>query len=141
LFTVRSCEVEKDWDWVANSFRELVVWQKAMQLTVQIYELTKEFPREEMYGMTAQMRRSAVSIPSNIAEGQGRANVGEFRHFLAIARGSDCELQTQLALARMLGFGSEKSIANAEQLSEEVRKMVFRLLQSLNEKSNVRKMN
>jgi four helix bundle protein len=121
---------------VANSFRELVVWQKSMQLAVQVYGLTKEFPREEIYGLTSQLRRCSVSIPSNIAEGQGRANVGEFRHFLAIARGSSCELQTQLSLARTLGFGSEKLIVEAERLSEEIRKMLFGLLQSLHGKSN-----
>jgi four helix bundle protein len=77
-------------------FHDLVVWQKSMQLAVSVYELTKQFPREELYGLTSQVRRSAVSIPSNIAEGQGRANPGEFRQFIAIARGSNCELETQL---------------------------------------------
>ena len=105
-----------------------------MQLAVQIYGLTKDFPREEMYGLTSQMRRCAVSIPSNIAEGQGRANLAEFRQFIAIARGSNCELQTQLALARTLGFGDGKRIEGAEQISEEIRKMLFGLLQSLSNK-------
>jgi four helix bundle protein len=66
----------------AQSFRDLVVWQRAMQLTVAIYRLTCDFPREEIYGLTSQVRRSAISIPSNIAEGQGRLNVGEFKQFL-----------------------------------------------------------
>ena len=110
-----------------------------MQLAVQVYGLTREFPREEIYGLTSQLRRCAVSIPSNIAEGQGRANVGEFRHFLAIARGSSCELQTQLSLARTLGLGSEKLIEEAERLSEEIRKMLFGLLQSLQRKSNAQR--
>jgi len=105
-----------------------------MQLAVQIYGLTKGFPREEMYGLTSQMRRCVVSIPSNIAEGQGRANFAEFRQFLAIARGSNCELQTQLALARTLGFGNGNQIEDAEQLSEEIRRMLFGLLQALNSK-------
>jgi four helix bundle protein len=69
----------------AQLFRDLVVWQRAMQLTVAIYRLTKEFPREELYGLTSQIRRSAVSVPSNIAEGQGRFTVGEFKQFLGIA--------------------------------------------------------
>jgi len=120
---------------VASSFRELVVWQKSMELAVRVYGLTKLFPPAEMYGITSQMRRCAVSIPSNIAEGQGRANAGELRHFLAIARGSCCELQTQLDLARRLGMGSGESIEDAEQLSDEIRKMLFGLLRSVRDKS------
>jgi four helix bundle protein len=116
---------------MAQSFRDLAVWQRAMQLTVAIYKLTQGFPREELYGLTSQIRRSAVSIPSNIAEGQGRASTGEFRQFLGIARGSTCEVQTQLELARALSFGSPKLIDEAESLSNEVRKMLFGLLDSL----------
>ncbi|MGD0630932.1 MAG: four helix bundle protein [Terracidiphilus sp.] len=116
---------------MALSFRDLAVWQRAMQLTVAIYKLTQGFPREEIYGLTGQIRRSAVSIPSNIAEGQGRASVGEFRQFLGIARGSTCEVQTQLDIARALSFGNAKQIDDAESLSNEVRKMLFGLLDSL----------
>jgi four helix bundle protein len=105
---------------MSSGFRDLVVWQKSMQLAVEIYELTKEFPREEVYGLTSQMRRSAVSIPSNIAERQGRANPAEFRQFVSIARGSNCELQTQLELALALKFGNPATIDLARQLSEEV---------------------
>ena len=79
------------------------------------------------------MRRSVVSIPSNIAEGQGRANAGEFRQFLGIARGSNCEVQTQLELARALNYGTPQLIGEAESLSEEVRKMLFGILDSLKE--------
>ena len=71
----------------AQSFRDLVVWQRAMQLTVAIYRLTVDFPRDEQYGLTSQVRRSAASVPSYIAEGQGRLSVGEFKQFLGIARG------------------------------------------------------
>jgi four helix bundle protein len=71
-----------------QSFRDLLVWQKSMDLAVNIYKLTQAFPREETYGLTSQLRRSAVSISSNIAEGQGRLTTGEFRHFLGVARGS-----------------------------------------------------
>jgi len=116
---------------MSNGFRDLVVWKKSMQLAVGIYELTKEFPREEIYGLTSQMRRSAVSIPSNIAEGQGRANPAEFRQFISIARGSNCELQTQLELALALKFGNPAAIDLAQQLSEEIRKMLYGLLSSL----------
>src|ERR1700752_3691074 len=103
---------------MASSFRDLVVWQKSMQLAVEIYELSKEFLREEIYGLTSQMRRSAVSVPSNIAEGQGRANPAEFRQFISIARGSNCELQTQLELALALKFGDQAMIASAQRLSD-----------------------
>jgi four helix bundle protein len=81
---------------MAHSFRDLLVGQRAMQLTVAIYRLTQKFPREETYGLTSQIRRSAVSVPRNIAGGHGRLNSGEYRQFLGIARGSNFELQTQL---------------------------------------------
>jgi four helix bundle protein len=104
-----------------------------MQLTVAIYRLTRDFPREELYGLTSQIRRSAVSIPSNIAEGQGRSSTGEFRQFLGIARGSNCELQTQLEIARTLQFGDFKLIDEVEGLAHEVGKMIFSILRSLND--------
>jgi four helix bundle protein len=116
---------------MAQSFRDLMVWQRAMQLTVAVYKLTQGFRREEQYGLTSQIRRSVVSIPSNIAEGQGRGSVGEFRQFLAIARGSNCEVQTQLEIARVLNFGDPRLIEEAEALSNEVRKMLFGMLDSL----------
>ncbi len=102
-----------------------------MELAFAIYRITRGFPREEQYGLTNQIRRSAVSIPSNIAEDQGRLNVGEFKQFLGIARGSNFELQTQLELARGLKFGETKSIDEAENLSHEVGKMIYGLLGSL----------
>jgi four helix bundle protein len=105
-----------------------------MQLTVAIYKLTQGFPREEQFGLTSQIRRSVVSIPSNIAEGQGRGTKGEFRQFLGIARGSACEVQTQLEIARALRFGNPELIDQAELLSNEVRKMLFGLLDSLKAK-------
>jgi four helix bundle protein len=116
---------------MAHSFRDLLVWQRAMQLTVAIYQLTKEFPREELYGLTNQIRRAAVSLPSNIAEGHGRLNTGEFRQFLGIARASNFELQTQLQIARELEMGSPKLIDEAENLSHEVRKMIYAILESI----------
>jgi four helix bundle protein len=112
----------------ARSFRELIVWQRSIQLAVAIYKLTRAFPREEMYGITSQMRRTAVSIPSNIAEGQGRLSTGEFRQFLGIARGSNFELQTQIEIARALGIGEAKQIDETESLSHEVGKMIFAIL-------------
>ncbi|HTX75537.1 MAG TPA: four helix bundle protein [Terracidiphilus sp.] len=117
---------------MAQSFRELVVWQRAMQLSIAVYRLTREFPRDELYGLTSQLRRSVVSIPSNIAEGQGRTSAGEFKQFLGIARGSNCEVQTQLEIARALNYGRPELVDDAESLSEEVRKMLFGMLDSLN---------
>jgi four helix bundle protein len=118
---------------MVQSFRDLHVWQRSIQLTVSIYRLTKGFPREEVYGLSNQMRRSAVPVASNIAEGQGRLTTGEFRQFLGIARGSNFELQTQLEIAGALEFADSKSIDEAESLSHEVGKMIYALLESLKE--------
>ena len=120
---------------MSQSFRDLQVWRKAMQLTVTIYRLTQGFPREEVYGLTSQIRRAAVSVPSNIAEGQGRLSPGEFRQFLGIARGSVCEVQTQLEIARALQFGKPELLNEAESLSHEVGKMVFAFLESLKDQT------
>jgi four helix bundle protein len=114
-----------------QSFRDLLVWQKSMELTTSIYRITQSFPREEMFGLTSQLRRSAISIPSNIAEGQGRLNTREFRQFLGVARGSNCELQTQLEIARRLGLGNSQLLNDAEGLSHEVGKMIFAILGKL----------
>jgi four helix bundle protein len=114
-----------------KSFRDLLVWQRSMELTFEIYRLTQGFPQEEAYGLTSQLRRASVSIPSNIAEGQGRRNTREFRQFLAIARGSNCELQTQLEIARALQLGNSKILDHAESLSHEVGKMIFTILGKL----------
>jgi four helix bundle protein len=116
---------------MAQSFRELQVWQKAMQLTIAIYQLTRSFPRDELYGLTGQLRRAAISVPSNIAEGHGRLSNREFTQFLSIARGSLRELQTLLEIAQALGFGTVKAIEDAERLSHEVGKMIFAFLGSL----------
>ena len=102
-----------------------------MQLAVAIYNLSKEFPQDERFGLTSQIRRSVVSIPSNIAEGQGRLNVGEFRQFLGIARGSNYEVQTQLELAKALGFAKSREIELVEGLSHEVGRMIYALIESL----------
>jgi four helix bundle protein len=118
---------------MGQAFRDLQVWQRSIQLTVVIYRLTQGFPREEIYGLSSQIRRAAVSVPSNIAEGQGRLSLGEFRQFLGIARGSNYEMQTQLEIARSLGFGDSRLIDEAESLSHEVGKMIYALLESLKE--------
>lgn len=114
-----------------KSFRELLVWQRAIQLSVAIYRLTKDFPREELYGLSSQIRRAAISVPSNIAEGHGRLGTGEYRQFLAIARGSNFELQTQLEIARALGIGDSTLLNEAEGLSFEVGKMISGILNAI----------
>jgi four helix bundle protein len=101
-----------------------------MQLTVAIYRLTQEFPHEEIYGLTSQIRRAAVSLPGNIAEGHGRLNKAEYRQFLGIARASIFELQTQIEIARAIGIGNPKLLNEAEGLSHEVGKMLYAILDS-----------
>jgi four helix bundle protein len=93
-----------------ESFRELLVLQRSIQMALAVYKLTTMFPREEIYGLSSQIRRASVSVASNIAEGQGRASTGEFRQFLGIARGSNCEVQTQLTIVRELGYGTQDAI-------------------------------
>ncbi len=122
---------------MTQSFRDLVMWQRSMQLTVTVYQLTKDFPRDELYGLTGQIRRAAVSLPSNIAEGHGRLNSGEFKQFLGVARGSNSELQTQLEIARALGMGDPRLLDVAEGLSREVGKMIYATLQSLRKRSGL----
>ena len=107
-----------------------------MELTVAIYKLTQAFPREEMFGLTSQLRRSAISVPSNIAEGHGRMNPREFKHFLLIARASNCELQTQLELSGALGFADAQLLATAQRNSNELEKMLFGLLSKLKNNSS-----
>lgn len=87
-----------------QDFRNLVVWQKAIAFVSEIYRATASFPSDERFGLTSQLRRAAVSIPSNIAEGQGRLTRGEFRQFLGHAKGSICEVETQLVIAENLGY-------------------------------------
>jgi four helix bundle protein len=110
---------------------ELTVWQRAIDLTVCIYRLTKAFPKDELYGLVSQLRRAAVSVASNIAEGRGRLNEREFRQFLGIALGSIFEVKTQLVVARRLEMGSEELIDEAATLCEEVSKMLTSLISKL----------
>jgi four helix bundle protein len=116
---------------VARSYRELVVWQKAKSLAVQIYGTTSSFPKTETYGLVSQIRRAAVSVVSNIAEGQGRLTSGEFRHFLGQARGSLLEAETQLAIAADLGFVENPVLISLERESYQVLGLINRLIDSL----------
>ena len=120
-----------------QSFRDLLVWQKSICLATTIYKLTRDFPRDEIYGLTSQMRRASVSIASNIAEGHGRLSIGEFQQFLGMSRASTFELQTQLEIARSLELSTAKSINEAESLSLEIGKMINGLLKSLKQKSRM----
>src|SRR5258708_12998805 len=92
---------------MGHSYRDLIVWQKAIAMVTDIYRATQNFPRQETYGLTSQIRRSAVSVASNIAEGQGRLSRREFRQFLGVARGSLIEMETQAVIAENLGFLSK----------------------------------
>jgi len=98
-----------------KGYRDLIAWQKAMELVTEIYRISQRFPKEELYGLTNQLRRAAVSIPSNLAEGHGRNSPKEFHHFAGNARGSLLEVETQLEIALNLGYLS-KEIANQLQL-------------------------
>jgi len=102
-----------------------------MEMTVAVYVLTRVFPREEVFGLTSQLRRASVSVASNIAEGRGRLSPGEFKQFLGMAQGSNYEVQTQLDLSRRLALGERSSVARAEALSVEVGKMLSALIASL----------
>jgi four helix bundle protein len=102
-----------------------------MELTVTIYSLTKTFPKEEIYGLTSQLRRASVSVASNIAEGRGRGTDGEFRQFLNIAQGSTYEVQTQLLVAKQLKIGDEGLLRKAEALCIETSKMLGAFIRSL----------
>lgn len=116
---------------MGKSYRDLFVWQKAMELAKAVYEATRPFPKEEMYGLTAQIRRAAVSIPSNIAEGQGRLSKKEFRQFLGIARGSLMEVETQIILARDMNYLSEGKAEKLLLRASEVGRMLNGLINSL----------
>jgi len=113
------------------SFKDLLVWQKAIQLSSHIYGLTASFPASEQFGLTNQLRRAAVSVASNIAEGYGRSTTGEYGLFLGHARGSNCELQTQLIIAGNLGFVGGEKRQQAEKLSAEISRMLNALMKKL----------
>jgi four helix bundle protein len=110
------------------SFRELVVWQRAVEMSLAIYKATASFPTEERYGLTSQLRRAAVSVASNIAEGYGRTSKGEYIQFLGHARGSIFEVQTQLTIAEKLRYGTEGSLHSADALAGEVGRMLVSML-------------
>ena len=109
------------------SYRDLIVWQKSMDLVERVYRMTRAFPREELYALTSQVRRAAVSVPSNIAEGQARRSTAEFLHFLSIAQGSRAEVETQTLIALRLGYVTHGEIEGILSLLDELSRMLHAL--------------
>ena len=120
-----------------RSFRDLVVWQKAMDLVERIYAITKQFPVDERYALTSQIRRAAVSVPSNIAEGYGMHSTADYVRFLQFALGSLNELQTQLELGIRLGFVETDVVESEFELGTEIEKMLVSLIAKLRTKRRV----
>ena len=116
---------------MVNSYRDLQVWQRAMELVAEIYRVTKLLPKTELYTLSDQMRRAAISIPSNIAEGQARNSTKEFTNFLSIAKGSNAELQTQCLICIQLSYISGNEMQAALALSDEIGKMLNVLIRNL----------
>ena len=114
-----------------ESYKDLVVWQKAMLLVKEIYTIVKLLPREEQYALSDQMRRAAVSIPSNIAEGYGRNSTNDYIRFLNIARGSKYELETQLHICLMLNYVTKEQAQPAFEFTQEIGKMINALIKRL----------
>ena len=118
-----------------RSFRDLKVWQKGHELTLWIYRGTKSFPKDEMYGMTSQLRRAAASIPANIAEGCVRGSSAEFRHFLQVALGSASELEYHILLSHELGYLDKSQYGSLENSATELKRMLTSFIQKLKAES------
>jgi four helix bundle protein len=116
---------------MGRSYRDFGAWQKAMQLSVKVYELTSGFPREEQYGLTSQMRRASVSVISNIAEGHGRDSRPQLMQFLSMARGSVFEVEAQLLLCSELHMGQDNLVQGCQALCDEVSRMLYSALRAL----------
>ncbi len=114
-----------------NSYKDLIVWQKAMDLAIAIYNILEKFPSSETYNLTSQMRRSAVSIPSNIAKGRRRCGKNEFRHFLFIAYSSGAELETQIEIVRRLQFSVDLDFKIVDDLLNEVMRLLNKIINTL----------
>lgn len=114
-----------------KSYKELVVWQKAMDLVVAVYEITDHYPASEIYGLTSQIKRASVSIPSNIAEGRRRSSKKDFCHFLVMAFGSGSELETQIEIVKRLPFGKKLDFNKVDALLDEVMRMLNKMTTTL----------
>ena len=115
-----------------KTYRDLLVWQKAIHFVTEVYSVAREFPQEELYGLTSQIKRSAVSIPSNIAEGYGRKSKKEYIRFLQIAMGSIFEIQTQLEISKNLDFLSDNNFDELYENSREIERMLSSLISKIN---------
>lgn len=111
----------------SRSYKDLLVWQKSIDLSVAVYDICSAFPKSELYGLANQMKRAAISVPSNIAEGQARQHLGEFLHFLSIAKGSLAELDSQRIVGERLGLISPEKSRHLDSSILEIRKMLFSL--------------
>ena len=111
-----------------HTYRDLIAWQKAMDLVEMVYQVTKLFPKEELYGLTSQVRKAAVSIPSNIAEGQGRGSSKVFHYFLSIANGSLREVETQVTIAQRLGYIEQDQVQPILDLTNEIARIIYGLM-------------
>jgi four helix bundle protein len=114
-----------------QSYSDLIAWQKAMDLVEAVYKATARFPKEEQFGLSSQLRRAVVSVPSNIAEGQGRRSTNDFLRHLAIARGSLCEVETQVLIAGRLAYLDEEIVRHLVRASAEIGKLINGLSNSL----------
>ena len=114
-----------------ESYKNLIVWQKSMDLVILIYEMTKKFPREEIYGISGQMKRAVISIPSNIAEGSRRSSRKDFRNFLINSYGSGAELETQIQITKRLRFEIQENYLKIEELLSEIMRMLNKLINNL----------
>jgi four helix bundle protein len=121
---------------VLKNYKELKVWQKSYGLCLDVYRITTKFPHDERYGLTSQIRRSAVSIASNIAEGYGRKTTADYIRMLYIAYGSICELETQVLLAGDLGFVDKRNLKTVKESIAEVERMLMALIKSLEKKNS-----
>ena len=110
-----------------QGYRDLIVWQKSIDLVVLIYALVEDFPKEEIFGLSSQMKRAAVSIPSNIAEGNRRNTLNDRKHFMIMAFGSTAEIETQLEIARRLSYGKKEQYEKIEPLLSEVARMLNKM--------------
>jgi four helix bundle protein len=119
---------------LGESFRNLTVWQRSIELTLAVYKLTPAFPDSERFGLTNQLRRASVSVANNIAEGYGRSTKGEYLQFLGHARGSNSEVETQIVIATALGFGTKQMLQTIEELCSEVGRMLGAVMKSLRSK-------
>lgn len=119
-----------------NNFRKLKIWERSIELSTDIYRITNQFPKSELYGITSQIRRAVVSISSNIAEGAGRQSQKEFVQFLNIAKGSCYELETQLLISKNLKFIKKEDFRNLEEKLVQIEKMIYALVKKLNKELN-----